>query len=81
MSSLFYGAGDLRQYLKKRRANLQAEVDDCDPDYLLKVSEADFHDYLIAKYSVNPPKILTDRIYAVPQNLLCELTKGALDGQ
>lgn len=62
-SLLFYGASDLREYLKKRRANLQAEVDDCDPDYLLKVSEADFRDYLIAKYSVNPPKILTDRIY------------------
>lgn len=62
-SLLFHGTGDLREYLEKQRAKLHAEVGDCDPDYLLKVSEADYRDYLIAKYSVNPPKILTDQIY------------------
>ena len=58
-----FSKGKLSEYLEERRGKLQAEVDNCDPDYLLKVSEIDFQEYLVSGYSLKSPRLLIDQIY------------------
>lgn len=53
----------LSEYLEEQKNKLQAEVDKCDPDYLLKVSEYDFQEYLVSHYSLQAPQLLLDQVY------------------
>jgi hypothetical protein len=53
----------LSEYLEEQKIKLQAEVDRCDPDYLLKVSEYDLREYLVSHYSLQSPQLLLDQVY------------------
>lgn len=56
-------SGELREYLKRRRSSLNIEVDSLDVDYLLKVSEADLQEYLVAEHTLEAPQLMDDEIY------------------
>ena len=60
---LFFRRGDLRDFLEHRKLELKREVEGCDSNYILNVSEEDFCQYLISKYSLVSPKIYEDKIY------------------
>lgn len=62
MRSLF-SERRLGEHLGQAKTDLQREVDSLDPDYLLKVSEVDLEDHLVAKYALEPPELLVDDIY------------------
>ncbi len=50
-------------YLGIQKLQLEAEVEDCTADYLLKVSETEYQAYLVEKHSIIPPTLLEDQIY------------------
>lgn len=60
---LFYRKGRLSEYLESRKQEIQNEIMRLDPDYVLKVSETDFAQYLTAKYSLPSLKLLEEHIY------------------
>ena len=60
---LFFGRGGLRDFFEHIKLELKREVEKFDSNYIFKVSEEDFCQYLIAKYSFPPLKILEDKIY------------------
>lgn len=64
---LFFGKGSLYDFLEQRKAELIKEVESYEPDYILNVSEEDFCQYLLSKYSLKPPKIYEDNIYIYSQ--------------
>jgi len=59
---LFYGKGSLRDFFEQRKLELKREVENLDSNYILTVSEEDFCQYLIAKYSLHSPEIHEDKI-------------------
>ena len=60
---LFFRKGDLRDFLEHKKLELKKEVEKYDSNYILNVSEEDFCQYLVSKYSLKPPKIYEDKIY------------------
>lgn len=60
---LFNTKGELLNYFKQRKSELEVEIGSTEPDYLLNVRLGDFSQYLISKYSLDPPKIYEDDIY------------------
>lgn len=58
-----FSDGELREYLDQRISALETEVDSLGPDYLLKASETDLGNHLVAKYSLDLPRFLTDEVY------------------
>jgi len=62
-NSLFNTKGELLNYFKKRKSKLEVEIESTDPGYLLNVRFENFSQYLISKYSLDPPKIYEDDIY------------------
>lgn len=53
----------LAEYFEAQKTRLQAEVENCNPDYLLQVSEHDFQEYLVSRYSLQTPQLFLDQIY------------------
>jgi hypothetical protein len=45
----------LTEYLDRYKINLQREIESCDKNYILNVSEEDYSSYLISKYSLDVP--------------------------
>ena len=64
---LFFRKGDLRDFLEYKKLELKKEVERYDSNYILNVSEEDFCQYLVSKYSLKPPKIYEDKIYVYSQ--------------
>jgi len=64
---LFSRKGYLRNFLEHHKVKLKKEVESYRPDYILNVSEEDFCQYLISKYSLESPKIYEDKIYVYDQ--------------
>ncbi|MCS7214947.1 MAG: hypothetical protein NZ826_02180 [Thermodesulfovibrio sp.] len=60
---LFYQNGELRNLLERRKLEIEREVDQYETNYILNISEYDFQQYLINKYSLHTPKIHRDKIY------------------
>jgi len=58
-----FSDGKLAEYLGERKTDLITEIDSLDPDYLLKVSETDLQEHLVAKYSLELPRLVTNQIY------------------
>src|SRR5947209_3991814 len=57
MSNPLFSKYDLGAVLDLRVRNARQEVDAAGEDYLLNVSENDFVDHLVAKFSVDPPHL------------------------
>lgn len=64
---LFFRKENLLDFLEHRKLELKKEVERYDSNYILNVSEEDFCQCLISKYSLTPPKIYEDRIYVYNQ--------------
>lgn len=64
---LFIGKGNLRDFFEHRKLELKREVEKLDSNYILTISEEDFCQYLITKYSLRPPEIHEDKIYVYDQ--------------
>ena len=64
---LFSRKGYLRNFLEHHKVKLKKEVESYRPNYILNVSEEDFCQYLISKYSLESPKIYEDKIYVYDQ--------------
>jgi len=64
---LFFGKGNLRDFFEHRKLELKREVEELNSNYILTVSEEDFCQYLMAKYSLRPPRIHEDKIYVYDQ--------------
>ena len=63
MTNLLFHKKDLYRFLEQRKRELKEEVEKYDSNYILNVSEEDFCQYLVSKYSLKPPKIYEDKIY------------------
>lgn len=63
---LFFRKGDLSDFLEQRKAALTKEIEERDSNYILNVSEQDFCQYLISKYSLEPPVVHESKINAYP---------------
>ena len=66
-NQLFNTQGELRNILERSKSDLETEIESMEPDYLLNVRLEDLSQYLISKYSINPPKIHEDEIYVYNQ--------------
>ena len=64
---LFFRKGSLRDFFEHKKLELKKEVEKLDSNYILSVSEEDFCQYLITKYSLYPPEIHEDKIYVYDQ--------------
>jgi len=64
---LFYGKGNLCDFFEHRKLELKREVEGLDSNYILTVSEEDFCQYLITKYSLRSPEIHEDKTYVYDQ--------------
>lgn len=60
---LFYRKGSLHDFLEAKKLILRTEIESQDSDYLLNVSEEDFCQYLLKKYSIQPPELKEDETY------------------
>lgn len=60
--ALFAG-GDLRTRLKVGLEEVRSEIQSFDPDRLLETDPAELTDYLVAKATLEVPRLLKDRIY------------------
>lgn len=63
---LFFRKDDLSDVLEQRKAALTKEIEERDSNYILNVSEQDFCQYLISKYSLEPPVVHESEINAYP---------------
>nr|NIT55656.1 hypothetical protein [Fodinibius sp.]NIX58255.1 hypothetical protein [candidate division Zixibacteria bacterium]NIY24240.1 hypothetical protein [Fodinibius sp.] len=61
--SYLFSKRTLVQYFEQQKINLQAEVENSDPNYLLRVSESDFQEYLVSRYGLETPRLFGDQIY------------------
>lgn len=61
--SLLFSQGELAEFLEQRKSSLKKEVENYDADYILNVSEEDFCQYLISKYTLLTPLIYKDKSY------------------
>jgi len=62
-AELLFNKFDLRGVLENQEANLQAEIDSYDRNYILNVSVDDLAVYLETKYRINPLSIDRNRIH------------------
>ena len=60
---LFFKNGELRAFLEEVKAKLKKEIETYEPNYILNVSEYDLQEYLIYKYSIEPPKLIKENLY------------------
>ena len=63
MTNLLFQKKDLYRFLEQRKHELKEEVEEYESNYILNVSEEDFCQYLVSKYSFKIPKIYEDKIY------------------
>lgn len=53
----------LRDFLNRYKMNLQREIDSCKPEYLLKVNEEEYYNYLISKYTLATPSLQENKAH------------------
>ena len=76
---LFIGKGNLRDFFEHRKLELKREVEKFNSNYILTVSEEDFCQYLIAKYSLRAPEIHEDKIYVYdPKEVDVDVSKDPM---
>ena len=61
--TLLFSNSSLREYLDNLQINMIRELESCEYDYLLNVSIDDLCDYLMSKYSVEPPTLHDENMY------------------
>ncbi len=61
---LFYKNGELSSFLDQRKNALENEILSYDSNQILNVSEEDLCEYLVSEYSLEPPELLENEIYA-----------------
>src|SRR5260370_20240822 len=57
MSKRLFCDGDLAAVLDNQIKKAREEIDSCEEDYLLNVSENDFVEHLVSKFTVNCPQL------------------------
>src|SRR2546423_329997 len=57
MTDPLFSTYDLSKVLNSKLLAAQEEIDGCAEDYLLGVSENDFVEHLVSKYSTEPPQL------------------------
>lgn len=78
-NTLFHQKGWLSEFLEKRKAELRSEIETSDRDYILKVSEQSYCDYLFSKYRLDAPRIFEDKIQSDnPSDVTCDNPMTAL---
>ena len=60
---ILFRDADLSDYLREREAQMQAEIDRLESDYVLKVSLDDLTDHVAQKYSLEPVVLHVDQAY------------------
>ncbi|MHA1344370.1 MAG: hypothetical protein ACTSQG_10305 [Promethearchaeota archaeon] len=63
MDLLFCRNGELSKSLEGQKKSLINEIENLDRNYILNVSEEDLIQFLLSKYSPEPPEIKRDKIY------------------
>jgi len=73
---LLFNSGALSDFLERRKKDIKEEISAADRDYLLKVSESDYCEYLTAKHALDAPHLLTDERYALePQEVSIDVSQ------
>jgi hypothetical protein len=57
MGNLLFSELDLRAVLDNQIEQARREVDSCAEDYILNVSENDYINHLVSKFTVNVPQL------------------------
>lgn len=61
---LFCQKGELHSYLEEMKKKIRTEIESCDRNYILKVNESAYYEYLLSKYNLDPPELLDDQAKA-----------------
>ncbi|WP_330442644.1 hypothetical protein [Flavobacterium sp. C4GT6] len=61
---IFSGSGSIREYFKPIVQSITSEIENLSEDYILNVSEEQFSEYMINKYTIDFPEIEFDNVQA-----------------
>lgn len=71
-----FKAGDTYSLFETIRNDIKTTISRLDEDYIINVSEHDYHQYLIDKYSITCPTCLFDEKYIEDRKVLVDFTKN-----
>jgi hypothetical protein len=75
-ASYLFMDGSLNDFLRKRKDSAIREINDLNSNYILNVSDTDFSDYLVEKYTLKPPVLQEDKINSYCEEVELGISKG-----